>query len=96
MTVSEDCTNGQDIRASYEISYHTDSGSLNTTCVVDATECSGGTCHHELQSNTIDRRRQPQMSQFSGDSVTVSLTARNIVGRSNPAVSRRISEFSEV
>ena len=93
MTVSEDCTNGQDIRASYELSYHTESGALNTTCVVNWAECSSGVCHHELHSNSVDSRCQPPLSQFSVEGVTVSLTARNIVGRSNPAVSKRISEF---
>ena len=34
------------------------------------------------------------MSQFSGEDVTVSVTARNIVGRSNSSVSRSLSEFS--
>ena len=96
MTISEDCANGQYIRASYELSYITDSGTLNTTCVVDGTECSNGVCHHELQSSTADSRCQPPLSQFSGEDVTVSVTARNIVGRSNPAVLRSISEFSEV
>lgn len=93
MTVSEDCTNGQDIRSGYELSYHTDSGTLNTTCVVDATECSNKVCHHELQRNTADSRCQPAVSQFSSEGLTVSVTARNIVGKSNPAMSRRISEF---
>ena len=93
MTVSEDCTNGQDIRASYELSYHTESGAHNTTCAVDGTECSYGTCHHELQSNTTDSRCRPPVTQFSGEGVTVSVTARTIVGRSNPAVSRSISKF---
>ena len=94
MTIPENCVNGQDIRASYELTYATDSGSLNTTCVVDETaECSNGTCHHELQDNTADNRCQPQVSQFSGEDVTVSVTAGNIVGRGNPAVSERISEF---
>ena len=91
MTVSKDCTNGQD--TSYELSYTTDSGTLNTTCVVNGTECSNGACHHELQSNTSDSRCQPPVSQFSGDSVTVIVTAGNIVGRSNPSVSRSIGEF---
>jgi len=96
VTVSEECTNGRDIRASYELSYTTDSGTLSTTCVVNGAECSSGVCHHELQNNTADSRCQPPVSQFSGEGVTVSVTARNIVGRSNPAVSRSISEFSEV
>ena len=94
VTISEDCVNGQNIRANYELSYTTDSGPLNTTCVVDGTECSDGTCHHELQNNTADNRCQPPVSHFSGEDVTVSVTAINLVGRGNPAVSRRISEFS--
>ena len=90
MTVSEVCTNG---RARYELSYTSDSGAVNTTCVVNVEECSNGTCRHELQSNTADSRCEPPVSQFSGEGVTVSVTARNILGRSNPAVSRSISEF---
>ena len=93
MTLSEDCLNGRNIRASYELSYTTECGTPITTCVVDGTECSNDTCHHELQSNTADSRCQPLVSQFSGEDVTVSVTARNIVGRSNPAVSRSIGEF---
>ena len=92
MTVSEDCANGQDIRASYELSYTTNSGTHIPTCVVNGTECSNGVCHHELQSNTADSRCQPQVTQFNGEGVTVSVTARNIVGRSDPAASRSISE----
>ena len=95
VTISKDCVSGRDIRATYELSYATDSGILNTTCVVDGIECSNGVCRHELQSNTADRRCQPPVTQFSGEGVTVSVTARNIVGRNNPAVSRRISESSE-
>ena len=95
MTISEDCANGQDIRASYELSYTTNSGTPITTCVVNETDCSSGTCHHQLQNNIADSRCQPPVSQFSGEGVTVSVTARNIVGRSKPAVSRSISEFSE-
>ena len=94
MTVSEHCTNGQDIRASYELFYTTDSGALNTTCVVDGVECNNGVCHFELQSNVADSRCQPPVSRFSGEGVTVSAKARNIVGRSNPAVSRNISKSS--
>lgn len=93
VTVSKDCVNGQDITASYELTYTTDSSTPIATCIVNGTECSNGTCHYELHSNTADSRCQPQVSQFTG-SVNVSLTARNIVGRSI-AVSRRISEFSE-
>ena len=92
VTISEDCANGQNIRANYELSYTTDSGTPVTTCIVDWTECSNGTCHHELRNNTADRRCQPPVSHFSGEGVTVSVTARNIVGRSSPAVSRSISE----
>ena len=94
MTISEDCANGQDIRASYELSYTTTSGARIATCVVNGTECSSGTCHHQLQNNIADSRCQPPVSRFSGEGVTVSVTARNIVGRSNPVVSRSISEFS--
>ena len=93
MTISEDCVNGHNIRASYELSYTTDSGTLNTTCVVDETECSNGECRHELQNNTAENRCSPPVSRFSGENVTVSVTARNIVGRSNTAMSRNISEF---
>ena len=91
VTISEECANGQDVV--YELTYTTDCGSPITTCVVDGTECSNGTCYHELQDNTADSRCQPQVSQFSGEGVTVSVTARNIVGRSNPAVLKSISEF---
>ena len=94
MTVSEDCTNGQNIKASYELTYTTDSGTFDTACVVNGTACSNGVCHHELQSNVAESRCQPPVSQFSSEGVTVSLTARDIVGISNPAVSRSISEFS--
>ena len=92
VTISKDCTNGQG--TSYELFYTTDSGTLNTTCVVDGTECSNGLCSHNLQNNTADSRCQPPVSQFSDESLTVFLTARNIVGRNNSAVSRRISESS--
>ena len=91
VAVSKSCTNGQD--TSYELAYTTASGTLNTTCVVDGTECSNGICRHELQSNTADSICQPPVSQFSGDDVTVSVTARNIVGRSNPVVSNSFGEF---
>ena len=94
LTFSEDCADGQDIRANYELSYKTHSGTLNTACDVNGIECCNSTCHHELQNNTLDNRCLPPVSQFSeGEGVTVSLTAKNIVGRSNPAVSRNISEF---
>ena len=92
MTISEECPSGRDITARYELAYTTDSGISITTCVVIGTECSNGTCGHKLQSNTADTRCLPPVSQFSGEDVTVSVTARNIVGRSNPAVSRNISE----
>ena len=78
VTVSEDCTNGRDIRVSYELTYTTHSGLLNTTCVVDGAECSNGTCHHELQSNTADSSCQPPVSPFSAEEVTVSVTARKL------------------
>ena len=86
VTLSEDCLNGQNIRAVYELAYTTDCGTLITTSVVDGTECSNGTCHHELQENTADSRCQPPVSQFSGEGVTVSVAARNTVGRSNSGV----------
>ena len=93
VTVSEDCANERHIRASYELSYTTNSGTHIATCVVNGRECSNGICHHELQSNTADSSRcQPPVTQFNGDGVTVSVTATNIVGRSDPAVSRSISE----
>ena len=95
VTISEDCANGQEIRASYELSYTTTSGACIATCVVNGTECSSGTCHHQLQNNIANSRCQPPVSQFSGESLTVSVTARNIAGRSKPAVSRSISEFCE-
>ena len=63
---------------------------------MSGTECSNGRCHHDLRNNTADNKCQPSVSQFSDEDVTVSLTARNIVGKSNPAVSRNISEFCEV
>ena len=93
VTISHNCLNGRNIRAVYEFSYTTDCGTHIATCVVDGTECSNGVCRHELQSNTVDSRCQPPVSQFSGEGVTVSVTARNILGRSNPAASRSISEF---
>ena len=92
MSVINGCEDEQHI--SYELTYSTGFGTLLTTCIVDKTDCSNGTCHHELHNNTADSRCQPPMSQFSGEGVTVSLTARNIVGRSNPAVLKSISEFS--
>ena len=93
VSVTADCANGQDIRASYEISYNSSSGTSITSCVVDGTDCSDGVCHHELQDNTTDSRCQPPVHQFISESVTVTVTARNIVGRSNPAASRSIRKF---
>ena len=90
VTISENCADGQD--TNYELSY---TGTLITTCVVSGTECSDGTCSHELHSNTADSRCQPPVFQFSGEGVTVSVTARNIVGRSNSSPPETISEFSE-
>ena len=91
VTISEECANEQDVV--YELTYTTDSDVNITTCSVDGTECTNGTCHHELQNNTADSRCQPPVSQFSGKDMTVSVAARNVVGRSNPAVSRNISEL---
>ena len=91
--ILEDCANRQEITASYELSYTTDSGSHIATCDVSGTECSNGICLHELKNNTADSRCQPATFQLSGEDVTVSLTAKNIVGRSNSTVSRSISEF---
>ena len=88
VTICEKCANGKDI--GYELSYTTDCG--NPTVVSD-TECNNGTCHHKLQSSTADSRCQPPVSHFSSETLTVSVTAKNVVGRSGPAVSRRISEF---
>ena len=93
MTASDDCTDEQGITSSYELSYVAASGTLITSCVVDGTECSNGVCRNELQNNTFNSRCQPLMSEFSDENVTVSVTARNIVGKSNSAISRRISEF---
>ena len=91
VSISEECANGQNI--SYQLSYAADSGTHITTCVVDGTECSNSTCHHELQNNTADSRCQPPVTQFSDEDVTVSVIAKNIVGRSNSAVSRSLSKF---
>ena len=96
MTVSENCTSGQNIRANYELSYTTHSGTHFTTCIVDGTECSYGRCYHELQNNPTDSRCQPPVFQFDGEDVNVSVTARNIVGKSSPAVSETISEFQKL
>ena len=95
MTLSEECANGQDMRDSYELLYTTVAGTPITTCVVNGTECSNGTCHHELQSNTVDSRCLPPVSQFSDEGLNVSVTTRSILGRSNPATSYRISKVSE-
>ena len=90
MTVSEDCTNGRNIRASYELFYT----NVNvTSCVVDTTNCNNGVCHYELQNTTADSSCQPL---FSGEGVTVSVTATNLVGSSNPAMPKSISEFSGI
>ena len=91
VTVSVDCTNGQDIRANYELVYTSSSATSITTCVVNGTDCSNGVCRHELQNNITDSRCQPLLPQFSSESVTVTVTARNIVGRSNS-----ISELFEL
>ena len=93
VTISENCANGQNIRASYEVTYVTDSGTPIATCVVNGTDCSNRTCGHVLQNSTTDSRCQPPISQFSGEDVTVSVTARNIVGESNISESRSLSEF---
>ena len=61
VTVSKDCVNGQNIRASYELTYTTDSSTPIATCIVNGTECSNGTCHYELHNNTADSRCQPQV-----------------------------------
>ena len=94
--ISKDCTNGRDIRASYELTYITATGTLNTTCIMYSTECSNNKCRHQLKNNIADNRCLPPVSQFSGEAVTMSVAARNIVERSNPAVSRIISESFEV
>jgi len=90
VNISADCANGQDIRASYELSYTSSSGSI-TTCIVNG-NCSNGECHHELQNNNPDSRCQPPVSQFNSENVTMTVTARNIVGSSS--ASRSISEMS--
>ena len=92
MFVSVDCENGQDM--SYELFYTSSSGTSITTCVVNGKDCSNGVCHHELQNNIADSRCQPPVPLFNSESVTVTVTARNIFGRSNPAVSRSVGEFS--
>ena len=81
------------MRASYELLYTTESGALHTTCVVDGTECSSGTCHHQLKNSTVDSRCQPPVSQFGSEVMTMSLVASNIVGRSISVKSRIISKF---
>ena len=69
VTVSTDCPNGQNITANYEIIYASSSGTSNT--FVNGTDCIV-TCYDELQNN----------STFSNESVTVNVTAENIVGSS--------------
>ena len=97
VTISVNCPSGQNIRASYELSYTTDSGTLTITCVVDGAECSNGRCHHELHNQTADNRCQPPVSDFNNvHDLTVSVTTRSIVGRSNPTVSSSIGEFFKV
>ena len=93
MTISGNCAIGQNIRASYELTYVTDSGTPIATCVVNGTDCSNGTCRHELRNNTADSRCHPPVPQFSGEGVTVSVTAKNMVGESNISESRSLSEF---
>ena len=93
VTVSADCANGQNIRASYEISYTRSSDTSNTACVVNGTDCNNGICHHELQKNIQNRGCQPPVPQFSSGNVTVTLIAENIVGKSTPAVYRNIGEM---
>ena len=90
--ISPNCTSGQNITSDYGLTFDTDIDT--TTCDVNGTECSNGTCSHELQNNIADNRCQPPVSQFSGEGVTVSVTARNIVGRSNSSPPVTISEFS--
>ena len=96
MNDCENCAKVWDFGTSYELSYASSSGTSITTCVVNGTDCSNGTCHYELQNNTSDSRCQPPEPQFNSEyvTVTVTVTARNIVGRSNPAVSRSIGELS--
>lgn len=95
VTLSEDYVNGWDIRSSYELAYVSSSGTSTTTCkcFVNGTDCSNDVCQHELQNNTVDSSCDPPLHQFSGENVTVMVTAKNIVGKSNPAVSRNISEL---
>jgi len=88
------CANGQDIGTSYELHYISSSGASITTCDMNGTDCSDGVCQHELQDNITDSRCQPPVPQFNSENVTVTLTARNTVGRSNSSMSRSISEFS--
>lgn len=95
VTLSEDHANGQDIRSSYELAYISSSGTSVTTCTcfVNGTDCSNDVCQHNLRNNTADSRCDPPLHQFSGENVTVTVAAKNIVGKSNPAVSRDISEL---
>jgi len=62
-------------------------------CVVDGTDCSNGVCYHQLQNNTAYSRCQPPVPQFNSESVTITVTTRNIVGRSNPAVLKSVGDF---
>jgi len=91
VNVSVDCANGQENTANYSISYTSSSGTSITTCVVDGTDCSNGTCRHEVHNNITDSRCRPQVPQFNSENVTVTVTARNIMGISS--VSRNISEL---
>ena len=89
LTVVENCTNGQDIRANYQLFYSTDSGIFNATCDVNGTECSNGWCNYNtIDSNNISNECPPSISQIGGENVTVSVTAINLVGRSNSTMSR--------
>ena len=92
LTVFPDCDSRELTSSMYELTYNSDSGTPITTCVVDGTQCSSGVCHHELRNNTADSRCHPPVSQFSGEDMTVSVTARSVVGRSISSVSRSISE----
>ena len=95
MTVSVDCVNGSNITASYELSYTSSSGTSITTCFLDGTDCSNGVCRHELQNDITDSRCDPPVPQFNSESVTVTVTvtAGDVVGRSNPSMPRNIGEL---
>jgi len=75
--VSVNCPNGSDIRARYDVSYTSSSGTSSiTTCFVNGTNCNDdGLCRHVLQNNNG--------CEFNSESVTVTVTAENIVGRGN-------------